>query len=461
MTHLNSELLKKYNVAGPRYTSYPTVPYWETTPTAQQWVESIARALDETERSGTGAAIYIHIPFCQSLCTYCGCNTRITRNTAVGRPYIETVLKEWGLYRERLNKYFNRTRIPVSEIHLGGGTPTFLSTVELETLMNGILETVELMPGAEFSLEADPRVTTRDQLASLAKLGFRRLSLGIQDFDPKVQEIVHRTQSVEQVRGLTQAARDLGFTSINYDLIYGLPLQTAQSIRETVERVRELRPDRIAFYAYAHVPWIKPSQRRYTEADIPDGEAKRALYELGRELLEAAGYVEIGMDHFALKTDPLWKAQHDGTLHRNFMGYIPRQVFPLIGLGVSAIGDSWTQFAQNEKVLEKYSALVEAGEIPVHRGHVLTPEDLVLRRHVLNLMTRMRTDWSLPENRTEVLESVASRLAEASNDGLVEIDQNGIIVTEKGRPFLRNICMAFDARLNRKTPTTQIFSKTL
>ena len=342
---IDQRLLNKYNVAGPRYTSYPTVPYWTDTPSTKLWVDSLKVALRDAEQESVGAALYIHIPFCRSLCTYCGCNNRITRKKDIAGPYIEAVLNEYQLYLKQLQ----RERIPVSEIHLGGGTPTFLTPEELETLINGIREHAEILPDAEFSIEADPRVTTREHLKALQSLGFTRLSLGIQDFDPRVQKIVNRLQSVEMVDELTRQARELGFTSINYDLIYGLPLQTQGSVRDTILAVRELRPDRISFYSYAHVPWIKPAHRRFTEDDLPVGEEKRALYELGRNLLEECGYREIGMDHFALESDALWKASQQKTLHRNFMGYISRHVRPLIGLGVSSIGDSWSVFAQNEK----------------------------------------------------------------------------------------------------------------
>jgi oxygen-independent coproporphyrinogen-3 oxidase len=338
-----SELLKKYNVPGPRYTSYPTVPYWSENPTEQQWIASIAQALDESEKAGVGAALYIHIPFCQSLCTYCGCNTRITRNHSVGDPYVDTVLKEWQNYLSRLGR--QDQKITISELHLGGGTPTFLSAGELDRLISGILKHAKTAKQFEFSVEADPRVTQLDHLQTLKNLGFKRLSLGIQDFDPKVQDIVHRIQSEEQVLKVVEMAREQGFDSINYDLIYGLPFQTRKSIEQTINVVRNHRPDRIAFYAYAHVPWIKPSQRKFTEADLPAGDEKRALYELGRSMLEEVGFREIGMDHFALESDSLWGAAQSGALHRNFMGYTSRQVAPLIGLGVSSIGDSWRAFA--------------------------------------------------------------------------------------------------------------------
>jgi oxygen-independent coproporphyrinogen-3 oxidase len=453
-----TELLKKYDVPGPRYTSYPTVLYWDRNPTPEEWVASLAAGLDEAERLGEGAAVYIHIPFCRSLCTYCGCNSRITQNRAVGEPYVRTVLKEWELYRQKLGR---SQPIPLSEMHFGGGTPTFLSPAELDELVSGILATVERTGDAEFSVESDPRVTTTEHLTTLARLGFRRLSLGIQDFDPRVQQAVNRVQSEEQVRAVTEEARAAGYTSINYDLIYGLPFQTRASVEQTIDVVRRHRPDRIAFYAYAHVPWFKPGQRHFTEDDLPRGDEKRALYELGRAMLEEAGYVEIGMDHFALKTDSLWKAAQEGALHRNFMGYASRHVAPLFGLGVSSIGDSWTAFAQNEKVVERYTERVRAGELPVFRGHVLDEEDLILRRHILNLMTRFETDWSEPERYVPYLDTVASKLVEPRLDGLARLSRSRCAITHEGKAFLRNICMAFDARLARKTDDSHQFSRTV
>jgi oxygen-independent coproporphyrinogen-3 oxidase len=453
-----TELLKKYDVPGPRYTSYPTVLYWDRNPTPAEWVASLAAGLDEAEAEGCGAAIYIHIPFCRSLCTYCGCNSRITQNRAVGEPYVRTVLREWELYRQLLGR---DKPIPLSEMHFGGGTPTFLSPAELDELVSGILRTVERTADAEFSVESDPRVTTREHLTTLARLGFRRLSLGIQDFDPRVQQAVNRVQTEEQVRVVTEEARSVGYTSINYDLIYGLPFQTRRSVEQTIEVVRRHRPDRIAFYAYAHVPWFKPGQRHFTEEDLPRGDEKRALYELGRAMLEEAGYCEIGMDHFALRTDSLWKAAQGGTLHRNFMGYTSRHVAPLFGLGVSSIGDSWTAFAQNEKVVEKYTERVQAGELPIFRGHVLDDEDLVLRRHILNLMTRFETGWSEPEAYAPYLDTVASKLVEPRLDGLARVSRSRCAITPEGKAFLRNICMAFDARLARKTDNSHQFSRTV
>jgi oxygen-independent coproporphyrinogen-3 oxidase len=456
---MDSALLKKYNVPGPRYTSYPTVPYWDTNPSESQWIQALKDSLESAAKTGMGAAIYAHIPFCESLCTYCGCNTRITRNHGASDPYIDTILKEFDLYREKLG--YQSKKLLLSELHLGGGTPTFFTPKELSRFLDGILAQCEVTSDFEFSIEVDPRVTSREHLEVLREHQFKRVSLGIQDFDPKVQDIVHRIQSVAQVKKITDESRELGFTSINYDLIYGLPLQTLSSVEGTIQKVVELRPDRIAFYAYAHVPWIKPGQRRFTEADLPSGDEKRALYERGRELLENAGYVEIGMDHFALKSDSLFTAVQNRALHRNFMGYTARNVNPILALGVSAIGDAWSAFAQNEKLLETYVERVTQGEIPIYRGHVLNEEDLILRKHVLNLMTSMHTTWKNEPESTPYLSEVPGKLKELEQDGLVVLSVDSCTVTEKGRAFLRNICMALDARLARKAPETRLFSQTV
>jgi len=347
----------------------------------------------------------------------------------------------------------------IREIHLGGGTPTFFSPENLYYLIYGLLEGAHVHDKAEFSFEAHPANTTPAHLKTLYDLGFRRLSLGIQDFDPKVQNIVNRVQSVAQVQAVTEQARAAGFSSVNFDLIYGLPLQTLSSIDGTMDAVCGLRPDRIALYGYAHVPWIRPGQRRFTDSDVPEGAARRALYERGRERLEQAGYREIGLDHFALPSDSLWQAAQAGSLHRNFMGYTDRLALPLLGLGVSAIGDSGDGYAQNEKDLQQYHERLARGELPIHRGHLLDAEDLVLRRHVLSLMTRMETDWS-GAGYTPFLDDIGARMAEFAADGLVELSARSCRVTAAGRGFLRNICMAFDARLSRRSPERQLFSRT-
>jgi oxygen-independent coproporphyrinogen-3 oxidase len=403
-----------------------------------------------------GISLYVHLPYCESLCTYCGCNTRITVDHRVEGPYIDAVLSEWTAYRRLLGK-----RPLIKEIHLGGGTPTFFSPEQLRRLITGLLEGADVSPDHEFGFEGHPANTSREHLQVLYDLGFRRVSFGIQDFDPKVQDIIHRFQSVEQVEDVTAWSREIGYTSINYDLVYGLPCQTPDSVRQTLEVIRRLLPDRIAFYSYAHVPWIKPGQRRFTEADLPEGEAKRKLYELGRSMLEDAGYREIGMDHFALESDSLFRAERNGTLHRNFMGYTTTDSRILIGLGVSSISDCWTAFAQNVKTVEGYLEQVRAGRLPVFRGHFLDREDQVLRKHILQLMCRLKTDWSDPAMQVDWLERIPGELAEMEQDGLVRLLPQGVEVTPAGRAFIRNVCMAFDARLWRKQPATSLFSMTV
>jgi oxygen-independent coproporphyrinogen-3 oxidase len=450
---MDKSLTAKYNVAAPRYTSYPTMPYWEPdTFCPNQWIRSVKTSLTTTNIKD-GISLYVHLPFCESLCTYCGCNTRITKNHHIEEPYINAVLKEWQMYRTIM------CDVPViRELHLGGGTPTFFSPDNLQKLISGLLNWVNIYPQAEFSFEAHPGNTTEAHLQTLFNLGFRRLSLGIQDFDPAVQLIINRHQTLEQVRDVTNMARRIGYTSVNYDLIYGLPLQTMDSLIKTMNLVSELAPDRIAFYSYAHVPWIKPGQRKFTEADLPDAPTKTKLYEVGRCLLKSYGYAEVGIDHFALPNDALIKAGRAGTLHRNFMGYTHQHTQLMIGLGVSAISDSWYAFAQNQKKLEDYINDIELGILPVFKGHVLTPDDLVIRKHILNIMCTGQTLWNHHTEPSEALLMGIERLEPLANDGLIELCSWGLKVTETGKRFLRNICMALDARLYLDKPSTQLFS---
>jgi len=445
-----NQLADKYRVAAPRYTSYPTVPYWdENSFSEKQWTE---RLITSCQESPEGISVYIHLPFCESLCTYCGCNTRITKNHGVERPYIATVLKEWKLYVDMLG-----SKPVIKEIHLGGGTPTFFSPDNLELLIEGITGQAELHKDAEFSFEAHPNNTTEEHLTTLYHLGFRRLSLGIQDFDPVVQLVINRVQSVESVEKVTRKARDIGYSSVNYDLIYGLPLQSLSGLTSTLSNVIRLNPDRIAFYSYAHVPWVKPGQRRYTEAHLPSPDLKKQLYETGRELLVAAGYAEIGMDHFTLDTDSLYKAEMNGMLHRNFMGYTEQQSDVMIGLGVSSISDCWTAFAQNVKTVEEYTSIVNAGRLPVFKGHILNKTDLIIRKHILNIMCRGYTSWSSEEADENLVQGI-KRMKNLADDGLVVLSPYDLRVTLAGKRFLRNICMAIDARLWADKPATQLFS---
>jgi oxygen-independent coproporphyrinogen III oxidase len=453
---MDRSLLNKYNIQAPRYTSYPTVPYWDLMPPHEKkWLELVKATFAQTNAT-EGISLYIHLPYCESLCTYCGCNTRITVNHGVEAAYIDALLKEWEIYRKAFG---GKPRI--QEWHLGGGTPTFFSPENLQRLIQGILATAEPVPHPDYSFEGHPNNTTPAHLQTLYDLGFRRVSFGIQDFDPRVQAVVNRIQSFEQVQSITEAARNIGYTSINYDLIYGLPLQTLESVQGTLEKVALLRPDRIALYSYAHVPWIKPSQRKFTELDLPQGEAKRALYELGRKLLAQQSYQEIGMDHFALETDALWKSAQSGKLHRNFMGYTPTHTRLCIGLGASAIGDAWTGFLQNLKSVDDYLEAVNAGRLPIFKGHVHTEEDLILRRLILELMCRQETHWTDRDLWKAPIWAAIQRLRGMVEDGLVELWADGLRVTAAGKPWIRNICMAFDARWARESPEKETFSESV
>lgn len=446
-------LINKYHVAAPRYTSYPTVPYWNSeAPDISRWKESVKFSFNQSNESN-GISLYVHLPFCESLCTYCGCNTRITRNHQVEDPYIQAVLQEWKLYREVFVD-----KPVLREIHLGGGTPTFFAAENLKLLINGLIMGTDLHPDAEFSFEAHPNNTREDHLRTLYDLGFRRLSLGIQDFDPKVQRIINRIQSFEQVKSVTELARAIGYHSINFDLIYGLPLQIYNGLKDTIRQVEKLMPDRIAFYSYAHVPWIKRGQRSFSEADLPTVEEKQILYELGRQMFISMGYEEIGMDHFAISSDSLYKAEYSGKLHRNFMGYTHQYTQLMIGLGVSSISDSWFAFGQNVKKVEDYLELVNSGNLPVFKGHQLTMEDLIIRKHILNLMCKGKTEWNKNEPLIEAMESGLERAKILQEDGLILITDHSLTVTPLGKRFLRNICMAFDAHLWASQPETQLFS---
>ncbi|MBO9593854.1 MAG: oxygen-independent coproporphyrinogen III oxidase [Niabella sp.] len=454
---MQQNLIQKYNIQGPRYTSYPTVPYWEPVLfTVEGWKEALVRSFSETNAK-QGISVYIHLPFCESLCTFCACHKRITRRHDVELPYIETVLKEWSLYCALLPE-----PPVIQELHLGGGTPTFFSPDHLERLLKGIFSKAVIAPAPEFSFEGHPNNTTTAHLQTLSELGFRRVSFGVQDYDPAVQKAIHRTQSFERVAAATAGARSAGYESISHDLVFGLPFQTWESMQATIERTIELKPDRIAFYSYAHVPWVKGvGQRGFRDTDLPSPELKRKLYEYGKALLEQSGYIEIGMDHFALPADRLHQSLDNGRLHRNFMGYSSSATRVMIGLGMSAISDSWYAFAQNEKSVEAYTAAVQAGRLPVVKGHLLDEEDLKIRKHILNLMCRLHTSWAEPAMQLEAMPAIIARLQEMERDGLLEMVDKELQVTEKGRAFVRNIAMAFDLRLMRKQPDTQIFSMTV
>lgn len=454
---MDKDLLFKYNTPGPRYTSYPTVPYWQKTPPTQASWQSLVKNAFSISNQKEGISLYVHLPFCESLCTYCGCNTRITINHAVETKYINAVLKEWSLYFS----IFGNEKPVIREIHLGGGTPTFFSPENLQRLIKGLTEKAEIHPKAQFGFEAHPGNTTDEHLMALYEVGFRRISIGVQDFNPIVLAIINRHQTYEQVAHLTHKAREIGYTSVNYDIVYGLPQQKTCYMMETMFKVIKLKPDRIAFYSYAHVPWIKPGQRSYTELDLPDADKKMAIYETGRNALELAGYKDIGMDHFALETDELYIAQTEKGLHRNFMGYTDTRTRLLIGLGASSISDTWDGYIQNEKRVEDYYKRIATGELPIAKGHELTRDDQVLRRHILNLMTNFETSWRQPEEVCDEVYKAIERLAEMEMDELISIEPYHLRITETGKAFVRNVCMAFDARLWEDVPQSALFSQTV
>ncbi|WP_405211859.1 oxygen-independent coproporphyrinogen III oxidase [Dokdonia sp. Asnod2-E02] len=450
-------LISKYNVAGPRYTSYPTVPYWDKELfTLKGWKETLVKSFNESNTT-EGISLYIHLPYCESMCTFCGCNKRITKNHSVEIPYIQSVLKELTLYVKLLGS----TPL-VKQLHLGGGTPTFFSPEHLDRLLDGVFSLTNKATEFELSFEGHPNNTTKKHLETLHKQGFTRVCYGVQDYNETVQKAINRVQPYHNVKTATTTAREVGYSSVGHDIIYGLPFQTQDDVISTILKTINLRPDRIAFYSYAHVPWMKGNgQRGFSDQDLPSAEQKRKQYEIGKKMLVEAGYVEIGMDHFALVNDSLHTSQQAGKIHRNFMGYTSSKTQVMIGLGVSAISDSWYSFAQNVKNIEEYQQLVEDGILPIFRGHLLTDEDLIIRQHILNLMCEFKTSWTDQKLHFPEIPDVLIKLKELENDGLVVIDATGIEITEKGRPFVRNICLPFDLRLQRKKPETQLFSMTV
>lgn len=447
-----NDLFKKYDIPAPRYTSYPTVPYWSDSPTTDEWIGSLNEAFLKEQSTWS---IYIHLPFCESLCTFCGCNTVITKNHDVESPYVSQVVKEWSTYLEKVPAL--RTR-PLRQLHLGGGTPTFLSVENLKKCLDPIFSQIKKDPEHfDGSVEVDPRRTHRDQLELFFQYGFKRISLGVQDFDPEVQRLVNRIQPEKMTRDLTEMAREIGYESVNFDLIYGLPKQTLETFKQTALKTVEMKPDRIALYSFALVPWIKKIQRIFKDEDLPMGEEKRKLYECAREILLSNGYIEIGMDHFALPSDSLSKAQISGELHRNFMGYTEFRTDVMLGMGLSSISESPTVFHQNEKVLPVYERELNAGKIPTLRGHKLTGLDRHFREQILTLMTQSKVKFKDEAEKAYFLE----KTSELINDGCAEVDGLWLSLTDRGRPFLRNLCMGFDQRLREKAPETRVFSQSL
>ena len=442
-------LLRKYDVPVPRYTSYPTVPDWNTEVfQIEDYRERLLQAFASYKEDGL--SLYIHLPFCESLCTYCGCNTRITVNHAVEKPYIEGLLKEWSMYLHILPD-----RPILKELHLGGGTPTFFSPEHLKLLLEALLKTVVLHPDFEFSFEGHPANTTYAHLKVLRELGFSRVSFGIQDFDPRVQLAINRLQSFEQVCNVTRWSRELGYGSVNFDLIYGLPFQTRKSIEHTIEKVAELMPDRIAFYSYAHVPWKRPGQRAYSEKDLPSAYEKQQLNQFGHRQLLALGYELVGMDHFALLEDELLKAMKNGRLHRNFMGYTTNPGKLLMGLGVSSISDIHLAYAQNVKSVEGYLSQLNAGKLPLFKGHLMTSDDLNTKSKILQVACQKSfKEDALPKQSKKLLDELMA-------DGLLVSKGEGYEISQSGNQFLRNVCALFDPHYHSTTKKERVFSQSV
>ncbi len=449
-------LVNKYNVPVPRYTSYPTVPFWKDGIDPAQWKTVFHQQFKLSNRK-EGISLYLHLPFCESLCTYCGCNKKITTNHDVEKQYMASLIKEWQLYLGLMKE------APViRELHLGGGTPTFFTPANLGILLETIFSTSIIRPDHEFSIEGHPNNTTKEHLEMLYSLGFRRVSYGVQDNDPEVQKIINRIQPVENVKRATDTARAVGFHSVNFDLIYGLPLQTTERLTKTILQCIEMKPDRIAFYSYAHVPWTSRGQRLFDEKDLPSTDEKMKLYQLGKQLLMEHGYHDIGMDHFALATDDLYTAKLDGRLHRNFMGYTTQHTSLLLGLGVSSISDAGVAFAQNEKTLHDYYAAIEGGELPVTRGYFLDEEDVAFRKYILDVSCQGKTNFK--EEHLPLLKKYSfPELEKLEADRLINWNEQGLTVTDLGWHFIRNICRAFDLHLlrNQKETASPRFSKAI
>ncbi len=447
MSVISPDLLRRFDGNGPRYTSYPTADRFVEAFAADDYVQALKQ-----RRAGPAAmtlplSLYVHIPFCESLCYYCACNKIITKHHDKADEYLRYLDREINLHTAHLG-----LGQVLSQLHLGGGTPTFMSDVQLRALMAMLRRSFSFAPGGEYSIEVDPRTVDVNRLAVLAELGFNRLSFGVQDFDPAVQKAVHRMQPAEQVFALVEAARTQGFESVNVDLIYGLPQQTPESFDRTLAQVAALRPDRVALYAYAHLPERFKPQRRIASAELPPASSKLAMLSQSLVAFDAAGYVYVGMDHFALPDDALAVAKRQGRLHRNFQGYSTQPDCDLIALGVSAIGRVGAIYSQNAKTLEEYYGHLDQGRFPVVRGLALSRDDLLRRAVIMALMCQGQLQFESIElaylidfRRYFALELAA--LSALAEQGLVLLDSSGIQVTATGWFFVRAVAMVFDRYL--------------
>jgi oxygen-independent coproporphyrinogen-3 oxidase len=450
---VDEKLLSKYDIPTPRYTSYPTVPYWQSEPILEkEWKHRLKNSFLKSPQ----LSLYLHLPFCEKLCTYCGCNKRITRNHGVEKPYLETLYKEWQIYR----KDFPMLPV-VQELHLGGGTPTFFSPENLIDFLLKLRSETEISDNADVSFEAHPSSTTNEHIEQLRNIGFNRISLGIQDFSLDILTRINRFQTLEQIETITNSARKNNYKSINYDIIYGLPGQTTEHIRHNIDHIKRLKPDRIAFYSYAHVPWVKPGQRAYSENDLLTGFEKQQLFETGKKLLLENGYLPIGMDHFALATDDLFKAFSSKNLHRNFMGYTPKDTSIILGLGVSAISSNDNTYIQNNRDLETYQQQVDNGHLPIEKGHLLKIEEQETGKQIRNILCQYETSWDDTFLDSTSGSQIKSDLIDLENDGLIKQRRNGLTVTDMGKSYLRNICLVFDNKYRANKPDSPLFSKSI
>ena len=446
------DLLRRHDVSGPRYTSYPTADRFVDAFGEADYVAALRLARRAGPRAVRPLSVYVHIPYCEQLCHYCACNKIVTRHKSRGAEYLQLLKAELALHVRHLADATGPVRPRVSQLHLGGGTPTFLSDAELAELMDALKAHFELVPGGEYAIEIDPRTVTRERLAHLAQLGFNRLSFGVQDFDPAVQQAVHRVQPAEQVLALTADARELGFDAINADLIYGLPKQTPASFARTLEQLGQMRPDRGALYAYAHLPQRFKPQRRIADADLPSPADKLQMLADSIAQLGELGYEHVGMDHFALPGDALAVAKRQGRMQRNFQGYSTQPDSDLIALGVSAIGRVGATYSQNAKTLEAYADAIARGHLPVVRGLALTREDLLRRAVIMAVMCQGELDIEALETSHGVrfashFDAELRRLQPLVAEGLVTLDARALRVTPLGWYFVRAIAMVFDKHL--------------
>lgn len=453
--HVDIDLVKKYNQPGPRYTSYPPATHFTQSLSREEILSHIASLRD----SLNPISLYFHLPFCDTLCWYCGCTTVITTQHHKGDTYLGYLEREMDM----MMPYINRNR-EVSQIHLGGGTPTFHSPDEIRRLGKMIRSRFTIADDVEASVEVDPRRLTHEHIIALREAGFNRASLGIQDNDATVQEAVNRIQPLEMTTQTVRWLREEGFGSINFDLIYGLPFQSPTSFNKTLDEVLALEPDRFAVFSYAHVPWIKPSQTLFTEIDLPNAETKLALLKLTVERLTEAGYIYIGMDHFVKPTDELAIAQKNKTLQRNFQGYSTHGDADIYAFGMSSISQARDIYWQNEKDLKKYYELILAETLPVTKGYILTKDDVIRREVIMDVMCHLGLDFDeegskLGINFREYFVNEIDSYDDMEADGLLIKTPSGITVTDTGRLFIRNIAMRFDAYLPHEKE--QRYSKTI